>query len=70
MLLRVWVDLHIFLPFLHRKITLMTPLCFSLLNPLHAGRLFYCYMLDKSICHFRVVRSVLSLYFIFDGKSC
>ena len=34
-------------------------------NPLYTGRLFYCYMLDKSFCHFRGVRSVLSLLFYF-----
>ena len=25
----------------------------SVLNPLYNGSLFHCYMLDKSICHFR-----------------
>ena len=28
-------------------------------NPVCTGRLFHCYMLDKSICHFRGVRSIL-----------
>ena len=36
-------------------------------NPLYTGGLFHCYMLDESICHFRGVRSILSLS-IFDGK--
>ena len=36
----------------------------TLLNPLHTGGLFHCYMLDKSICHFRGVRSILSLLFL------
>ena len=42
-------------------------------NPLYASKLFHCYMLDKSICHFRDVKSILLLfkfYSIFDGKSC
>ena len=34
-----------------------------ILNPLYTGRLFYCYMLDKSICHVRGVVSILSLLF-------
>ena len=34
---------------------------FKLFNPLHFGRLFQCNMLDKSICHFRGFRSILSL---------
>ena len=29
------------------------------------GRLFHCYMLDESICHFGGVRSILSLLFFF-----
>ena len=42
----------------------------SSLNPLYTGRLFHCYMLDKSICHFQGVGSTLSLFSTFDGKSC
>ena len=42
----------------------------STFNPLYTGGLFLCHMLDKSICHFRGVRSTLSLYSIFDKKSC
>ena len=34
-------------------------------NPLYTGRLFHCYMLDQSICHFRYVGSILSLLFYF-----
>ena len=34
-------------------------------NPLYAGGLFNRYMLDESICHFRDVRSILSLLFYF-----
>ena len=37
-------------------------------KPLYTDRLFYCYMLDESICHFRDVGSILSLLFYFDGK--
>ena len=29
---------------------------------------FHCYMLDESICHFRGVRSILSLLFYFCWK--
>ena len=32
---------------------------------LYTGGLFHCYMLDKSICCFRVVRSILWLLFYF-----
>ena len=42
-------------------------------SPLYTGGLFHCCMLDKSICHFRGVESILSLilfHSIFDGKSC
>ena len=42
----------------------------KILNPLYTGILFQCYMLNKSICHFRGVGSTLSLLFYFDGKSC
>ena len=34
-------------------------------NPLYTGGLFHCYILDKFICHFRGVESVLSLLFYF-----
>ena len=39
-----------------------------LLNPLYTGRLFHCYMLVESICHFRGVMSILSLLFYFLWK--
>ena len=39
-------------------------------NPLYTGRLFDCQMLDESICHFRGVRSILSLEFSFGSKHC
>ena len=32
-------------------------------NPLYIGKLFHCYMLDKSICHFSGVGSILLLLF-------
>ena len=32
-----------------------------LLNPFYTDRLFQCYMLDESICHFRGVKSILLL---------
>ena len=35
---------------------------------MYTGELFHCYMLYKSICHFRGVGSILSLFFIFNGK--
>ena len=35
---------------------------------MYTGRLFHCYMLDKSICHSRVVGSILSLSFYFWWK--
>ena len=41
----------------------------SCFNLLYTGRLFHCYMLVESFCHFRGVGSVLTLYSIFDGKS-
>ena len=43
------------------------PLSFpgSILNPLYTGRLLHCYMLDKTIFHFRGVRSILLLLFYF-----
>ena len=34
-------------------------------NPLYTGGFFHCYMLDKFVCHFRGVRSILSLLFYF-----
>ena len=34
-------------------------------NPLYPGRFFHWYMLDKSICNFRGIRSILSLLFYF-----
>ena len=37
------------------------------INPLYTCGLFHCYMLDKSICHFRRVGSILSLFSFFDG---
>ena len=37
-------------------------------NPLNTGGLFHCYMLDKSICHFRRVGSISSLSFYFQWK--
>ena len=36
-----------------------------IINPLYTGGLYHCYILDKTICHFRGVRSVLSLSFYF-----
>ena len=40
------------------KLTCTIPYSF---NPLYSSRLFYCYMLDESIRHFRGVRSILSM---------
>ena len=40
----------------------------TVFNPLYTGRLFHCYMLEESICHFRGVRSTLSLLFYFWRK--
>ena len=37
-------------------------------HSLYSGRLFHCYMLGKSICHFRGVWSILSLLFYFWWK--
>ena len=34
-----------------------------MLNALYTGRLFHCYILDKSICNLMGVRSILSLLF-------
>ena len=33
----------------------------STINPLYTGRLSHCYMLDKTICHFRGVMFIMSL---------
>ena len=41
----------------------MTHLETDKFNTLYTGGLFHCYMLDKSICHLRVVGSILSLLF-------
>ena len=35
------------------------------INLLYTGRLFLCYMLVKSICHFRGVKSLLTFLFYF-----
>ena len=35
---------------------------------MYSGGLFHCYILDESICHFRVVGSTLSLLLYFDGN--
>ena len=32
-------------------------------NPVYTGGLFHCNMLNESICHFRGVRTILSLLF-------
>ena len=40
---------------------------------MYTAGLFHCQMLGESICHFRGVGSILSLFFIhveFDGKTC
>ena len=45
----------------------------AFINPLYTGGLFHCYdesiwmspLLDESICHFRVVGSILALLFYF-----
>ena len=34
------------------------------LNPLYTGGLFHCYVLGKSICHFRGVYFVTSILFL------
>ena len=38
---------------------------FKMFSPLYSGGLFYFYMLDESICHFRGVKSVLLLFVLF-----
>ena len=40
------------------------------LNLLYTGRLFHSYILDESICHFRVPGLFCHFYSILDGKSC
>ena len=47
------------------KATIIETSTTTAFNPLYTGRLFRCYMLDKSICHFRGVRSISSLLFYF-----
>ena len=37
----------------------------DMFNPLYTGVHFHCYMLNKSICHFRDVGSILLLSFYF-----
>ena len=37
-------------------------------NTLYTGGLFPCFIFDKSISHFRAVRSVLLLLFFLNGK--
>ena len=39
-----------------------------MLNSLYTGGHFHCYMLDKSICHFRDDGSILSLLSYFCSK--
>ena len=36
----------------------------STFKPLYTGRLFHCYILDKSICHFRGVGSIFFFFSI------
>ena len=40
----------------------------KLISPLYTGGFFHCFMLDESICHFRSIRSILSLLFHFYWK--
>ena len=40
------------------------------INPLYTGGLYHRYMLDESIFHLRGIKSILSFYSIFGGKSC
>ena len=45
----------------------------TLLTIVFTGKLFHCYMLDKSICHFRGVGSGLLLLFLMENpvsKQC
>ena len=39
-------------------LTILFQIILFMLNPLYTGGLFHCYMMDKYICHFRVVRSI------------
>ena len=55
---------HIAEDHVHTDITSTTTYTF-IFNPLYTGGLYHCYILDKSICHFRGVRSVLSFSFYF-----
>ena len=41
----------------------------SKINPLYTSRLFHYYMLDESICHFRVLGLFCHFYSILDGNS-
>ena len=54
-MLNAWAPGHCLLIYIFYQIP--TPI----LNPLSTGRLFHCYMLDESICHFRGVGSILSV---------
>ena len=53
-----------------RNVSLATVRSSRYINAFYTGGLFYCYILDKSICHFRDVKSILTLLFYLDGKSC
>ena len=47
-------------------------LILEVFNPLYASRLFHCYIIDESICHFRGIRSILC-YFVMENpvsKQC
>ena len=49
----------------------VTFISFSFLPNVYTGGLFQVViMLDKSICHFTCVGSVLSFFSVFDGKTC
>ena len=39
--------------------------CHNNINSLYTGGLFHCYIMDKTICQFRGVRSILWLLFYF-----
>ena len=47
----------------HRKQFAIFERAHPFLNPLYTGGLFHCYVFDESICHFRVVRSILLLFY-------
>ena len=47
------------------KMTMLPPLKVYPFNPLFTGGFFHYYMLDETICHFRGVRSTLSLFVLF-----